>query len=103
MIKHAPIRVRIEEHHFSDLPDNIHNWTYSVHSKVEELLQLEALVLLVLTLSHYIDINLMHGIAMGRLVTGIEHLVNKLPIEWHFKKQATVEISTYGSEFAAAS
>jgi hypothetical protein len=34
MMKHAPIRVRIEEHHFSDLPDNIHNWTYSVHSKI---------------------------------------------------------------------
>jgi hypothetical protein len=35
MMKHATIRVRIEEHHFSDLPDNIDNWTYSVHSKVE--------------------------------------------------------------------
>jgi hypothetical protein len=44
----------------------------------------------------------MHGIAMGRLVTGILHLVNKLPIEWYFKKQATVETATYGSEFVAA-
>jgi hypothetical protein len=25
MMKHAPIRVRIEENHFSDFPDNIHN------------------------------------------------------------------------------
>jgi hypothetical protein len=55
-----------------------------------------------MTLSHYIDGNLMHGIAMGRLVTGILHLVNKLPIEWYFKKQATVETATYGSEFVAA-
>jgi hypothetical protein len=50
-----------------------------------------------MTLSHYIDVNLMHGIAMGRLVTRILHLVNKLP-----KKQATVETATYGSEFVAA-
>jgi hypothetical protein len=55
-----------------------------------------------MTLSHYIDVNLMHGRAMGRLVTGILHLVNKLPIEWYFKKQATVETATYGSEFVAA-
>jgi hypothetical protein len=44
----------------------------------------------------------MHGIAMGRLVTGILHLVNKTPIEWFSKKQATVETATYGSEFVAA-
>jgi hypothetical protein len=55
-----------------------------------------------MTLSHYIDISLMHGIAMGRFVTGILHLVNKLPIEWYFKKQATVETATCGSEFVAA-
>jgi hypothetical protein len=28
--------------------------------------------------------------------------VNKTPIEWYFKKQATVETATYGSEFVAA-
>jgi hypothetical protein len=44
----------------------------------------------------------MHAIAMGRLVTGILHLMNKTPIEWYSKKQATVETATYGSEFVAA-
>jgi hypothetical protein len=43
----------------------------------------------------------MHDIAMGRLVTGILHLVNKTPIEWYSKKHATVETATYGSEFVA--
>ena len=38
----------------------------------------------------------------GRLVTGILHLVNKTPFDWHSKKQATVETATYGSEFVAA-
>jgi hypothetical protein len=28
--------------------------------------------------------------------------VNKTPIEWYTKKQATVETTTYGSEFVAA-
>jgi hypothetical protein len=54
------------------------------------------------TLSHYVDANLMHGIAMGRSVTGILHLLNKTPIVWYSKKQATVETATYGSEFVAA-
>jgi hypothetical protein len=54
------------------------------------------------TLTHYVDANLMHDIAMGRSVTGILHLVNKTPIEWYSKKQATVETATYGSEFVAA-
>jgi hypothetical protein len=54
------------------------------------------------TLTHYVDANIMHDIAMGRSVTGILHLMNKKPIEWYSKKQATVETATYGSEFVAA-
>jgi hypothetical protein len=54
------------------------------------------------TLSHYVGANLMHDISMGRSVIGILHLVNKTPIEWYSKKQATVETATYGSEFVAA-
>jgi hypothetical protein len=47
------------------------------------------------------DANLMHDGVMERSVTGILHLVNKTPIEWYSKKQATVETATYGSEFIA--
>jgi hypothetical protein len=54
------------------------------------------------TLTHYVDANLMYDIAMGSSVTGILHLMNKRPIEWYSKKQATVETATYGSEFVAA-
>jgi hypothetical protein len=43
----------------------------------------------------------MHDITSGKSVTGILHLVNKTPIEWYSKKQATVETATYGSEFVA--
>jgi hypothetical protein len=55
-----------------------------------------------ITLSHYVDANLMHNITPGKSVTGILHLVNKTPIDWYSKKQATVETATYGSEFVAA-
>jgi hypothetical protein len=53
-------------------------------------------------LTHYVDANLMHDVITGRSVTGILHLVNKTPIDWFSKKQATVETATYGSEFIAA-
>ena len=50
----------------------------------------------------FVDANLMHDVTTGRSVTGILHLANKTPIDWYSKKQATVETSTYGSEFVAA-
>ena len=103
-MKHASIRVRTEEPDYSDLPDNAHDWTYSVYGQIEELLPADAPESLGkhVTLTHYVDANLMHDIATGISVTGILHLVNKTPIEWYSKKQATVETATYGSEFVAA-
>jgi hypothetical protein len=44
----------------------------------------------------------MHDITSGKSVTGILHLVNKTPIDWYSKKQATVETAIYGSKFVAA-
>ena len=55
-----------------------------------------------MTLSHYIDANLCHDMLTGHSVTGILHFLNKMPINWYSKKQATVETATYGSEFIAA-
>jgi hypothetical protein len=64
-VKHASIRVRTEEPDFSDLPDI--DWTYSVYGNVEELLPVGAPEPLRkhVTLSHYVDANLMHDIATG--------------------------------------
>jgi hypothetical protein len=103
-MKHASIRIRTEEPSYSDLPHNVPDWTYSVYGKVEELLPESAPDPLGnhVILSHYVDANLMHDISTARSVTGILHLVNKTPIEWYSKKQATVETETYGSEFVAA-
>jgi hypothetical protein len=54
------------------------------------------------TMSHYVDANLMYDIMTGKSVTGSLHLVNKTPLELYSKKQPTVETATYGSEFVAA-
>jgi hypothetical protein len=96
--------LKTEEPDYSNLPDKIHDWTYSVYGQVEELLPMGAPEPLGnhVTLTHYVDANLMHDIATGRSATGILHLMNKTPIEWYSKKQATVETATYGSEFVAA-
>jgi hypothetical protein len=37
-MKHDFIRIRTEEPDYSDLPDNVPDWTYSAYGKVEELL-----------------------------------------------------------------
>ena len=49
-----------------------------------------------------IDANLSHCLATGKSLTGCLHFVNKTPVDWYSKKQATVETATYGSEFVAA-
>jgi hypothetical protein len=103
-MRFASIRIRTEEPDFSDISDPEYDWTYTVYGKVKELLPKYAPDSLgkYVTLSHYVDANLMHDITSGKSVTGILHLVNKTPIDWYSKKQATVETVTYGSEFVAA-
>jgi hypothetical protein len=103
-MRFASIRIRTEEPDFSDVPDPEYDWTYTVYGKIKELLPKDAPEPLgkYVTLSHYVDANLMHDITSGKSVTGILHLVNKTPINWYSKKQATVETATYGSEFVAA-
>jgi hypothetical protein len=87
-----------------DLPENAYDWTYSVYGNVKEILPTDAPEPLgnYVTLSHYVDANLMHNVTTGRSVTGILHLANKTPIDWYSEKQATAETATFGSEFVAA-
>jgi hypothetical protein len=104
-MRFASIRVRTEEPDFSDVPDPEYDSTYTMYGKVKELLPKdvpEPRLGRYITLSHYVDANLMHDITSGKSVTGILHLVNKAPIDWYFKKQGTVETATYGSESVAA-
>jgi hypothetical protein len=103
-IRFALIRVRTEEPDYSDVPDHQYDWTYTVYGEIKEVLPKYAPEPLGnhITLSHYVDANIMHDITTGKSVTGILHLINKTPLYWYFKKQYMVEIATYGSEFIAA-
>ena len=48
------------------------------------------------------DANLNHCLATGKSSTGCLDFVNKTPVDWYSKKQATVETATYGLEFVAS-
>jgi hypothetical protein len=103
-MRFASIRVRTKEPDYSDIPDHQYDWTYTVYGNTKEVLPKDTPEPLgkYATLSHYVDSNLMHDITTGKLVTGILHLINKNPLNWYSKKQATVETATYGSEIIAA-
>jgi hypothetical protein len=103
-MRHAAIRVRTEEPDYSDLPTVITDWSKSIYGKLDEVVPSDAPEPLgkYVTLTHYVDANLMHEVATGRSVTGILHIINKMPLDWYSRKQATVETATYGSEYVAA-
>jgi hypothetical protein len=100
----ATIRIRTAEPDYSSLPSFDFDWAHSVYGTPRELLPQDAPMPLgkYVTLTHFVDANLFHDMITGRSVTGILHFMNKTPIDWYSKKQATVETATYGSEFVAA-
>ena len=102
--KNAAIRVRAEEPDMSGLPDQALDWEGSIYGKVTEILPTEAPTPLgksVVTVSYH-DASLFHNVITGRSVTGTLHVLNKTPIDWCSKKQATVETAAYGSECSSA-
>ena len=103
-MKNATIRIRTEEPDYSDIPDFHFDWSKSVYGDPKEEIPKDAPEPLgkYVTLTHFVDANLMHDLITGKSVTGILHLLNKTPMDWYSKKQATVETATYGSEFVAS-
>ena len=80
------------------------SWLHTVYGNVKEIIPKdipEALGNEVMSVT-YVDANLLHDLLTGRSVTGILHMLNKTPIDWFSKRQATVETATYGSKFTAA-
>jgi hypothetical protein len=52
-------------------------------------------------LTCFCDANLMHDLMTGRSCTGVLHMINQTPADWHAKRQSTVETAIYGSEFVS--
>ena len=48
------------------------------------------------------DANLHHDLITGKAVTAILHMLNATSAHWHCKRQSTIEMATFGSEFVAA-
>ena len=102
--KDYAIRFRTEQPDYSFLPDQDFVWTYSVYGDVHEILpddMPDPLGKAVITTTP-MDANWNHCSATRKSLTGCLHFVNKTPVDWYSKKQATVETPTYGSEFVAA-
>ena len=96
--------IELIKHVYSSLPDQDFDWTYSAYGDVHRILpddMPEPLGKAVVTTTT-MDANLNHCSATGKSLTGCLHFVNKTPVDWYSKKQATVETATYGSEFVAA-
>ena len=102
--KDYAIRFRTENPDYSFLPDQDFDWTYSVYGDVHKILPDDMPEPLgeSVTTTTTINANLNHCLATGKSLTGCLHFVNKTPVDWYSKKQATVETATYGSEFVAA-
>ena len=102
-MKNGYIRVRTDMPDYEGMPPAKHDWSHTVYGDVKEVIPKDlpkAMGKPVKTTS-YVDANLYHDWVTGRSVTGVMHLLNKTPVEWFAKKQATVETATYGSEFVA--
>ena len=98
--KHVTIRIRTEKPYLSSMHVTPCEWEESLCSKVTEFLPQdspEPKQKHVVTVIYH-DVNLCHNILTGRSVTGVIYFLNKTPMDWHSKKQATVDTATYGSE-----
>jgi hypothetical protein len=101
----AKIWVLTNEPDYTDVERTKYDWTKSVYGDISEVIQTDTPPPPLggfVTLTHYQDANLYHDINTGRSVTSILHFMNKMPIDWYSKKQATIKTATYGSEFISA-
>ena len=95
------IRLREDLPEYTDLQQVKYDWTTSIYGDIAEELPKDMPVphgKPVITTT-YEDANLYHDYLTGRSVTSVLHLVNQTPVDCYCKRQATVEVATYGSEF----
>ena len=103
-LEDAEICVCTQELDYPNVQEEEYKWAKSVLCDVSEVVPKDVPEPLgkCITLPHYVYANLYHDMLTGHSITGSLHFLNKAPIDWYSKKQATVETTTYGSEFIAA-
>ena len=101
--KHYSTRYRTKEPDYSYLPNMKHDWSYKVYGNVHENILNNCPKPLgkSVTTTTALDANLLHCLTTGASLTACLHFCNHTPTDWYSKKQATVEKTTYGSEFVA--
>jgi hypothetical protein len=89
----AELCILTDEPDFSDIEVAEYDWSMSVYGNARRTVPKDAPEPLgkPVTTTHYQDANLYHDIITGQSITAILHLLNKFPIDWYSKKQATVE------------
>jgi hypothetical protein len=100
----AELHILSEEPDFSEIEVAEYDRSKSIYGNVSEAVPKDAPEPLgkPVTMTHYQDANLYHDIITGRSITAILHFLNKFPIDWYSKKQATVETATYGCKYISA-
>jgi hypothetical protein len=100
----AELRILTDEPNFSDIEVAEYDWSKSLYQNASKAVLKDAPEPLgkPVTMTHYQDANLYHDIIRGRSITAILHFLNKFPINWYSKKQATVKTATYGSKYISA-
>jgi hypothetical protein len=100
--KSCSIKFRTESPDYSRFKEETFDWSYiygDVHEELPSDMPEPKGKPVVISVFH--DANLYHCHVTGRAVTGILVMLNKTPIHWVSKRQATVETATYGSEFVS--
>ena len=102
--KHFAITYRTKEPDYSHLPKQEYELTRTLYGNVEEEIPKnipKPLGNRAITTT-FLDANLLHDIVTGKSVAAVLYFVSTTPTDWFSKRQATVEIASYGSEFVAA-
>ena len=102
--KHYSTRYRTEEPDYSYLPSMKYDWYYTVYGHVQEIIPNSCPKPLgkSVTTTTTLEANLLHCLTTGASLTACLHFCSQTPTDWYSKKQATVEMATYGSVFVAA-
>ena len=102
--KHGALRIRTDMPDVSDLPFLEEDWENTPYAGSTEEMPTDAPTPKGKTvqLITYADANLFHDALSGKAVTAVLHLMNKTVIDWHSKKQNTVNTATFGAEGDAA-